>query len=163
MKIGTWRCGCQDESDGLWKASKVMSIKGLGHSVAECCEAERVLTKALFETLGHHLVSLGLGKSWTIRSGWVKTRQNLRFSSIFHIWIGDAPILAFKWFQICVHKDTAVFTQGFYRLHCSRGILKAHSDLSSCMARIEPSCKMIINDENDKATPFNLLPKGSKD
>jgi len=40
-----------------------MSIKGLGHSVAECCEAERVLTKALFETLGHDLVSLGLGKS----------------------------------------------------------------------------------------------------
>jgi len=50
--VGTWYTPLQDESDGLWKASKVMSIKGLGHSVAECCEAERVLTKALFEMDG---------------------------------------------------------------------------------------------------------------
>ena len=45
-------CSEEEKSDGLWNAPRVLNIKGLGRSVAECCEAERVLTKALFEMLG---------------------------------------------------------------------------------------------------------------
>lgn len=92
--------GCQDESDGLWNASKVLSIKGLGHSVAECCEAERVLTKALFETLGHDLVSLGLGKSYENHEqsdpDGSKPGKTYDFPQDFIFGYGDAPILAFK-------------------------------------------------------------------
>lgn len=46
------RCSEEEKSDGLWNAPRMLNIKGLGRSVAECCEAERVLTKALFEMLG---------------------------------------------------------------------------------------------------------------
>ena len=46
------RCSEEEKSDGLWNAPRMLNIKGLGRSVAECCEAERVLTKALLEMLG---------------------------------------------------------------------------------------------------------------
>ena len=52
--VGTWYTPLvqEEKSDGLWNAPRMLNIKGLGRSVAECCEAERVLTKALLEMDG---------------------------------------------------------------------------------------------------------------